>query len=144
MNSTVFLTVLSGVLTFVLGELVLKLVIEPVQEMKKLIGQVAHSLTEHANVIQNSGALAEDKMRATSDHLRKLSAHLEAQLYLVPAYPFTASVFRLPSTAKVIDAAGALIGLSNGLFHATNGIHEQNVERVNRVRGSLGLYRASR
>lgn len=41
MNTTVFLTVISGVLTYVLGQLVLKLVIEPAQEMKKLIGQIA-------------------------------------------------------------------------------------------------------
>jgi len=34
MNSSVFLTVFSAVLTYVLGQLVLKLMIEPLQEIK--------------------------------------------------------------------------------------------------------------
>lgn len=51
MNSTVFLTVLSGVITYVLGQLVLKLVIEPVQELRKTIGVVAHAMIERAPII---------------------------------------------------------------------------------------------
>jgi len=35
MVSTVFLTVLSGVLVFVLGQIILKLIIEPVYQFKK-------------------------------------------------------------------------------------------------------------
>src|SRR5436309_3218258 len=104
MNSTVFLTVLSGVITYVIGQLILKLLIEPVHEMKKIVGQIAHSLTEHANVIHNPGVPSEDVMKTTSQHLRKLSAQLEAQLYLVPMYPVSAFVFRLPSKQEVLSA----------------------------------------
>ena len=60
MDWTVFLTVISGVLTYVLGQLVLKLVIEPVQETKRTIGQISHSLIEHGNVIQNPDFASEE------------------------------------------------------------------------------------
>ena len=142
MNTTVFLTVISGVLTYVLGQLVLKLLIEPVQGMKKMIGQIANSLVEHANVIQNPGVPTEDVMKATSQHLRKLSAQLEAQLYLVPMYSITAFVFRLPSRNGVLSAARSLMGLSNSVFRATERIYESNAKRVENIHDSLGLYLA--
>ena len=142
MNTTVFLTVISGVLTYVLGQLVLKLLIEPVQEMKKLIGQIAHSLTEHANVIHNPGMLSQEITSTTSQHLRKLSAQLEAQLYLVPMYSVTACIFRLPTRNQVLSATRSLIGLSNSVFRVTDGIYESNVKRVENIHDSLGLYLA--
>ena len=142
MNATVFLTVIAGVVTYVAGQLVLKLLIEPVQETKRLIGQVAHSLIEHANVIQNPGVPSEDAMKTTSQHLRKLSAQLEAQLYLVPTYPTTARIFCLPSRDEVLSAARSLMGLSNSVFRASDGIYKANAKRVENIHDSLGLYLA--
>ncbi len=141
-NKTVFLTVLSGVITYVFGQLVLKLLIEPVQETKKLIGQISHSLTEHANVIQNPGVLEQEVMKNSSQHLRKLSAQLESQLYIVPIYTVTAFIFRLPPRKKILSAARSLMGLSNSVFRAKDGIYEQNSRRVENIHDSLGLYMA--
>ena len=141
-NKTVFLTVISGVITYVLGQLVLKLLIEPVQETKRLIGQIAHSLTEHANVIQNPGVPDQEVMKNTSQHLRKLSAQLESQLYLVPIYTVTAFIFHLPPRKKVLAAARSLMGLSNSVFRASDGIYEQSSKRVENIHDSLGLYMA--
>lgn len=87
---TVLLTVLSAVLTYVLGQLVVKLVIEPVQDMKRTIGQISHSLIEHANIIQNPGVPPEEVMKETSQHFRKLSSQIQTHLYLVPLYRLTA------------------------------------------------------
>jgi hypothetical protein len=115
-------------------------VIEPVQEMKKMIGQIAHSLTEHANIIQNPGVPPEETMTATSLHLRKLSGQLEAQLYLVPIYSITAFVFRLPSRDHVLSAVRSLMGLSNSVYRATDGIYKANAKRVETICDSLGLY----
>ena len=55
MNATVFLTVLAGVITYVLGQLILRLVIEPVQDLRRTIGGISHALIERTNVIQNPG-----------------------------------------------------------------------------------------
>ena len=77
MNSTVFFTVLSGVITYVLGQLVLRLVIEPVQELRRTIGVISHTLIERANVIQNPGVPTNEVMDETSRELRKLSSQLQ-------------------------------------------------------------------
>ncbi|MGH7262102.1 MAG: hypothetical protein ACREI9_15780, partial [Nitrospiraceae bacterium] len=65
-------------LTYVAGQLISKLVIEPVQETRKTIGQVSHALIERANVIQNPGVPTTEVMRDTSRELRKLSSQLQS------------------------------------------------------------------
>ena len=140
MNSTVWLTVISGVLTYVVGQLVLKLMIEPVQEMKKTIGQISHSLIEHANVIQNPGVPSEEKIKETSQHLRKLSSQIQTHLYLVPLYGLTAWVFRLPSRAQVLEASQCLMGLFINVFRITDKIYEQNLKKVEKICDSLRIF----
>ena len=140
MDSTVFVTVISGVLTYVVGQLVLKLAIEPVQETRKTVEQISHSLIEYANVIANPGVPSEEAIRETSRHLRKLSSQLQSHLYLVPAYAFTARVFSLPSRENLLLASKALIGLSNSLNRATDRAYEQNAARVESICDSLSIY----
>ncbi|MBY0569987.1 MAG: hypothetical protein K2P61_01750 [Burkholderiaceae bacterium] len=140
MNSTVFLTVFSGVITYVLGQLIVKLVIDPVQEMKKTIGQISHALIEHANVISNPGVPSQEAMRETSKLLRQLSSQLQAHLYLIPSYPVTTKIFRLPHKKQVSAASSSLIGLSNSVFHANEHTYENNAKRVEIICDSLGIY----
>jgi hypothetical protein len=142
MNTTVFWTVLSGVVTYVLGQLAVKLVIDPVQEMKRTIGQIAHALIEHANVIGNPGVPSREVMDASSKHLRSLSSQLQSHVYLVPGYQTTARVFGLPRQANVLEATGLLIGLSNSLHRATDRVYEHNAKRVEKIHDLLGIYMA--
>jgi len=57
---TVFLTVFSGVVTYIVGQLVLKLLIEPVQDLKKTIGMISYALIERGSVISNPGNSTKD------------------------------------------------------------------------------------
>jgi len=140
MDMTIFLTILSGVLTFVLGQVIVKLVIDPVQDMKKTIGMISHAMVERAHVISNPGIPEKVVMDETSIELRKLASQLHAHLRLVPQYSRTAKVFGLPSDTQVRKAAGALIGLSNGLYRKTGNIYEVNATRVEDVHDALGIY----
>lgn len=142
MDSTVFLTVLSGVITYVLGQLVLKLVIEPVQDLRKTIGVISHALTERANIIHNPGVPTPEAMHETSRELRKLSSQLHAHLFLVPVYGVTSRVFRLPSQDHALEASSNLLGLSNSVFNAREKIYEINAKRVEKICDSLGIYMA--
>lgn len=54
---TVFLTVISGVLTFALGQIIVRLVIEPVQELKKTIGLNFPRANTAARCLSESGRL---------------------------------------------------------------------------------------
>lgn len=140
MDFTVFITVLSGVLTFVIGQVLVKLVLDPVQELRKTIGQISHTLIERANVIANPGVPTQEVMDETSDSLRKLSSQLHAHLFLVPLYEKTAAIFQLPSKKALLEASDRLIGLANGVYRADETIYEVNAKRVESVCDSLGIY----
>lgn len=137
---TIFLTVLSGVMTFVLGQLILKLLIEPVQDFKRTIADIALALIEYANIYANPGAMSSDIERQASVELRKLSSRLNAQLYLIPCYHFTAKVFGLPSKSRVAEAASHLIGLSNGLSDSSSNLILVNLQRAEKIRSMLGIF----
>jgi len=108
--------------------------------MKKTIGIISHSLVEHANIIQNPGVPSEEVIRATSQHLRKLSSQLHGHLYLVPSYRITSKVLLLPSQEKVLSASRSLMGLSNSVFRANDRTYEHNAKRVENICDSLGIY----
>ena len=137
---TVFLTVLSGVLVFVLGQLALKLVIELVNELRKTIGLISHALIEHAGLIHNPGVATKEAMDQAFTELLKLSSQLQSHLYLVPAFDKTVRLFGLPGRDKVLEASTALIGLSNSLYRMDERVHETNTKRVERICDSLGIY----
>lgn len=142
MDFTVLVTVLSGVLTYIIGQLILKLVIEPVQDLKKTIGQISHALVERANIISNPGVPSREVMDVTSAELRKLSSQLHAHIYLVPCYAHIAKLFRLPTKERILTASGALIGLSNSVFQAKESIYEANAKRSESICDALGIYLA--
>ena len=119
----VFLTLSSGTATYVLGQLALKFVVEPIHELKKTISVISHSLIKRANVISNPGLSPKDVNDETSRELRKLATQLPSHLYLIPCDPVMAGIFRLPLPAEILAALKALIGLSNGV----HGVHEVHV-----------------
>jgi hypothetical protein len=140
MSATVFLTVLSGVLTYVLGQLIVKLVIDPVQEAKRTIAQIAHVLIERANVIANPGVLPDDVMAETAKQLRQLSSQLNTHLYLVPRYKVTSKLFALPPVQNVLKCSSFLIGLSNSLARSDEKYIEWNAKRVEAIHDLLGIH----
>lgn len=141
MDFTVFITVLSGVLTFVFGQLVVKILLDPVQDLRKTIGQISHTLVECANVIANPGVATKERMDETSDLLRKLSSQLHAHLFLIPSYNITAVFFQLPQREALLKASRNLIGLSNGVHRSDLNLHEANAKRVDAICDSLKIYR---
>jgi len=137
---TVFLTVFSGVITFVLGQLVIKLLVDPVQDFRKAVADIALALIEYANVYANPGVAGGEIEKKVSEEFRRLSSRLNAQMYLIPCYPITAKIFGLPSRKKVVDAASSLIGLSNGVFQSASNLVLVNVEMADKIRKVLGIF----
>ncbi|OUL18760.1 hypothetical protein BV372_33980 [Nostoc sp. T09] len=136
----IFFTIISGATVFILGQLALKLLIEPIQEFRKTIADIAYALIEYANIYANPGVAGNEVEKQASKELRKLSSRLNAQIYLIPLYALTSQVFRLPSTDKLVGAATDLIGLSNGVFKSPTDLVFTNMDRAKRIRTTLGIY----
>lgn len=133
-----FWTIVAGVLVFVIGQAILKFVLEPLQEFRRTVSEIAHALIEHANVYGNPGLGDEQKLKDASSALRKLSSKLHAQMYLTPKYSHLSKFLSFPSEKAVSDAVTNLIGLSNSVFASGDAL--ANASRANKVRKALGIY----
>jgi hypothetical protein len=110
-------TAFVAVLVFVLTQSFLKLVLEPIQEQRTLIGEVAEALTlyERAYTLRVDGAggralfgAAHEEAKEAEKALRELGGRLEASLWSVPAYDLFALIHMVPKLADVVVAADEL------------------------------------
>ncbi|MBI3897582.1 MAG: hypothetical protein HY308_04705 [Gammaproteobacteria bacterium] len=136
----VFLTVVTGFATFAFGQIAVKLLIDPVQEFKRVVADIAHGLIEYANVFGNPDVADQETERKVSTELRKYSSRLNAQMYLVPAYGFMSKIFGLPKKKNVVKAAAQLIGLSNGFGGNNPNRGVINSYRAQHVKDALGIF----
>ena len=112
---------------FVITQSLLKFFIEPIQEQRKLIGEVANAFVVH-NVshdtswkeflekTEDSPAKLE-KVTETQKALRELSGRLRSSLWAIPFYGLFAWMTLVPKATDVMQAADKVIGWSNNLVH---------------------------
>ncbi len=123
---TTFITTIGGgFILFILSQLVLKTIIEPVQEYKKTVGKIIHALILYANIYSNPVGLSEQNLNnealrkernSVSLELRKLAGELIASIHVIPFYGIISNVSLLPQLQSIMEARGCLIGLSNSLW----------------------------
>ena len=142
----IVVTVVSGVLVYIIGEMLQTIWLAPLQKYKEIKHDVAVALSfyarEYTNVIDF--ACANDKQleeyREVCDTLRKLSCEIKGFIE-------TLSWFKvgIPSKKKLAEASDSLMILSNSLFSPYNTPptaqdgHE-NKETANEVYKALGMY----
>ena len=86
LTSEIFLTVISGVLVFVLGQLFNEYFLKPIQSYKQLRAKIAYNLTLYAHFYMNPLKITqknEDYSNASYD-LRKLAAEVDSMIELKP------------------------------------------------------------
>ena len=135
----VFTTVLSGVFVYIVGQWVLRWVIEPVQDTRKTIGEIAHFLREYQAPIANRDVTSKERLSEISNRLNLLSADLFSHLYLVPGYNFTRRLFGLPSSKHIRDVERELRGLSNAVVNANSRLDEEIARRHDKIFDGLGI-----
>ena len=136
------ITVLSGVLVYLLGELLNAIWLKPLHDFKGIKSEIAKQLVFYANVYTNvldgredDGAWKQLHSEA-SDKLRWLSAELEGFIQTLSWLKIG-----IPKKSRLKEAAAKLILLSNCLFDPTP--HKQNRENretANEIRRLLKIY----
>jgi hypothetical protein len=106
---TALATVLGGALTLALGQIIIRGLIEPALELKRLIGTIACDLDFHANKFA-PGTPTESEWR---DIFRKHACSLREKLNVIIWYRGLQRIFNLPSESEVQEAAYNLMGHSN-------------------------------
>lgn len=132
----VFLTIISGVLVFVIGQTVLKLFVEPWQKQRECIAKIANLLLYYGNVYSNPGVGTEEKNREASQETRRIASELIESHYRIPMYSKLSRTGLFPSIETMREATRLLIGLSNSTH---NGDPDRNSARVCKIRSLLGF-----
>lgn len=110
------LTIVTGVLLFVVGQFFAKFIIEPVQELKKILGKIRYSLAFHSRPIASSIGKPEWDDSA-EETFRKLSCNLRSKIDEIPLYGWWSSLSPkfLPSRSSSLEAARLLMALSHSV-----------------------------
>jgi len=134
-------TALFAVVVFVAGQILQRFVLEPIQEQRRLIGEVAHALLFYANrgpAGVQLGTFTLEDLRETSRHLRDLAGRLRSSIFYIPLYDTVARlVDSVPMREDALEAATQLVGWSNGLYHERSGPDNSRRRRI--IAEKLGI-----
>lgn len=131
-------TAVLAVLVFVIGQAMLRFVLEPVQEQNKLIGEVAHALLYYSGRGDHYGFQAEE-LQEGRKHLRNLAGRLRASLFYVPFYRVLARLGLVPKKEHTLEAARQLLGWSNTMVNERSSQSVRNEERRMIIASKLGI-----
>ncbi len=124
---TIFFTIISGVIVFVLGQTILKLFIEPWQMQRECIAKISNHLLMYANVYSNHGAISDDKSSLIFKETRALAAEWVASCNRMPFYKSLTKIAPFPSLEVVDKVQKNLIGLSNSRYKSGEGRHNHDM-----------------
>jgi hypothetical protein len=142
---TAIITALLAVLVFVVTQGILKLVLEPLQEQRRLVGEVAAALTvyERAFTLRVEpisgtepvplGASREEAAEAAKA-LRELGGSLQAGLWAVPFYDLFALFGIVPTARAVVVATDELHMWYSQL---PNPVNEHQAQRIRECRDTI-------
>lgn len=116
-NNTIFLTVLSGVLVYILSQLFLELIVNPQKEYKGIKHKIIYTMKLYCCYYHNPYNLLDEKRNIrekeeydfASKEMRKVGAELAAYIGTIPQ-------IRLKKRKKLNEVLDSIIGISNGFY----------------------------
>ncbi len=110
-------TLIGGVVLLILS----KIFVEPIQELKGIIGEIAaHVFTSH-NLLTNVPKPNEDEIKLATEKLQELSAKFRASINTVPWISVFACIKILPPKRNLLKAAGYLSKISYAPYETDKG-----------------------
>jgi hypothetical protein len=134
--STPLATVLTDALVYSLGNMMVKVGVNPVQEMSELRGQIAEDLTYYANNTTSPGAASEEERTEVGEAYREKASLLMAKMHKIPYYKFWEILGLVPEKSDVMEAHSDLIWLSNAVPSKKS---SGSYERMDNIKSKLGL-----
>ena len=125
---------------FIVGQLFLKLVIEPVHQLKRTMADISHTFIRYAYVIHNPDVISSELRNEVYEKLRQLSGQLYADMALIPLYPVFGKVFFLPNRSKVYKSATNLIAVANWMHSKSDKQFDYIIRNIQDACDNLGLY----
>lgn len=138
---TASLTALLTVLVFVIGQLVQRFFLEPIQDQRKNIGEIAYALVFYANVSDTEDNLLRGLARLEIEEpivvartIRKLASELRASLHVILFYRFFSCLRLVPKKEVVSLASVHLVGWSNSIHRGDPDVHRDKIAELLKIR----------
>jgi hypothetical protein len=144
---TIFLTILSGVLVFVLGQILLIFVVQPINRQIEAISEVADFLIFYANKYTNPGREGlglsmddkkEEALKEVSNKARALASKLIVCTQAIPFYKGLVRIKLARDLENIQKASQGLFYLSNNLFQASDAL--DNYHQSQEIAEALAIY----
>ena len=149
----ILLSSFTALAVLLIGQALIRFVLEPIQEYHKLTGEIAHSLIYFNNVApvdlspappDLDRAAVKARCDEASDTFRKLAARLHVQLSAMPFFGLWSLLGWLPAKRDALAAHSALIALSNSQHHMSDEDTRQEARaRVLRLLRIQGIVNSS-
>lgn len=136
----VFKTVVSGVLVLVVGQVFLKMLIEPINKFKQTFVAISHAYLVHVKVLCSPDTASDEQRTSAQETFILLSGQLCTDLRLIPCYRIWRRVFFLPSETKVYEAARCLVAVGNWTKSSNTTQVEHIIKNWQTAADNLGLY----
>lgn len=112
----IFSTIVAGVFVFVLGQIILKSVIEPIQQLREMISEVIFYLANDHSIIHGASVLEKEEVLSAGKNLKRLGAKLVSSQNLIPFYGKIQNICGLPRPDKIALASNRLSLISKSMF----------------------------
>lgn len=131
--STVFETIIAGVSVYLLGQIVVKFVVESILEFRRLLGRVTQFfLRNQGEVISAEGS------KSTQNDLFVLASELLQKRQSIIWYSRLSVIYGLPSSDKVLNAARSMNQIGN---RVRKGKDERGIiyDEMQKIESDLGI-----
>jgi len=129
-------TIIGGIIIFVTGQIILKFVIDPILELNRLRGEIAHSLIYYANIYSNTSPIYTDLTEdarfrnEVQENFRKLGSQLCPKASIIPWFNIWELLRIVPKFQDVMEATSQLIGLSNSVHDVNVNFNRSRREKI--------------
>lgn len=136
MDSSVFQTIFAGVTVFVLGQFIIKLILEPLVRFREGLGEVSALFLRHQAKITNANA--DDEI---SRQIKEAGSQLIARKQAIPLYSAVHRIFRLPSSHELLCGCRSMnfIAITCSRVEKPPNSAQQIAQEMTEVEKSLGI-----
>ena len=136
-QNVVFQTVISGVLVFVVSEVMQKFLLDPLHQLKGIIGKIDSQLIFYRNILATPIA-NEEINKNCREIMKQLMSDLGATYNQIP-FNKLLSVFirKIPYREQIHESIRSLRFLANNVGPENDS--EKNIEEIAKIRENLGI-----
>lgn len=137
--SIALLAVIFGAFTFALGHIIVKFFVEPIQQLREVIGKIADSLLFYENIYLMPGTPPPENLLEASIHFRTIANLLMSKAQVIIWYHFPSFCRLVPKVEDLKKAYLELLLISKRVMERNTAL--ENKKSKENIQKYLGLNR---